>query len=407
MKRLSGGFGWLGALLVGALVVMNAWGAGMVQTVPSKEKVKDTAEGPGLRLAQAVTAATGVAISPLLGVSVVGAWQWMRATPEQRPSMSWYTQPWFWLCGLLLVGLVAAKDVAGAVIPPGMKKPFDVAESFEGKVSGLVAAGALFPMMSSFMGGMLAAGESPFAGTALAAIDWNTVQAVAIFPFALAAYGVVWLASHAITILILLSPWGVVDIALKSLRGALLALVAGVALINPWVGAALSVLTILVAYRVAGWSFRLLIFGWVFGWDFVTRRYRRFKPQPEENWCFLGQPLGDVPVRTYGRLGRDASGRLRFRYRRWLFGAAGETRLPEGNMAVGNGFFFPTLVLEEGDRLRTLIDFPPRYRTHEEALAAACRVPVRDVGLLASIRKVSYWLRELFGLAGPVSAGAS
>ena len=54
--------------------------------------------GPGLALAQTISTVTGVAISPLIGVGALGAWQWFGAkTDEQKANLSWYAQVWFWL----------------------------------------------------------------------------------------------------------------------------------------------------------------------------------------------------------------------------------------------------------------------------------------------------------------------
>src|SRR6478735_12055592 len=72
---------------------------------------KTNGKTPGLEIAALITQVTGVAISPLLGVSAIGAYRWVQAsTPEEKAKLPWYGNPGFWICGLLLVGLVAAKD---------------------------------------------------------------------------------------------------------------------------------------------------------------------------------------------------------------------------------------------------------------------------------------------------------
>ena len=105
---------------------------------------------PGEQIAQTISLITGVAISPLMGVSAVGAWQWWQAkTPEQKAKLPWFANPWFWIPALLLVAACAVKDSAGIVLPPLVKKPFDVAETIEHKISGLVATGAFVPIAAS------------------------------------------------------------------------------------------------------------------------------------------------------------------------------------------------------------------------------------------------------------------
>src|SRR5688572_22248677 len=82
---------------------------------------------PAAPLATVITTVTGIAISPLLGTGAYGAYQWMSAKDEAaRAALPWYAQMSFWLPALLLVGICAAKDSFGAVVPPGLKKPLDV-----------------------------------------------------------------------------------------------------------------------------------------------------------------------------------------------------------------------------------------------------------------------------------------
>ena len=213
-------------------------------------------------------------------------------------------------------------------------------------------------------------------------------------PFGLAVFAVVWLASHAINVLILLSPWGAIDAALKAARTGLLGLITLTATMNPWLSAALSVVVIVVAYFVAGWAFRLTVFGTIFSWEFITRRRARFVLADNNNAMFAGPKLPGVPVRSYGRLRRRDDGGLEFAYRPWLVRAAVTAAVPAGSneLAVGRGAFFSDVVTMDG---RTLFSLPPRYRGHEEALARAGGFGggVKPAGL----RKAWGALREMLG----------
>ena len=105
---------------------------------------------PGVEMAQAVSTITGVAISPLLGASAVGAWKYFATNGQAaRDKLPWYAQPWFWAPALLIVGICALKDVFGMAVPAPLKKPFDVLETISHKVSGLVAIGAFVPLVAS------------------------------------------------------------------------------------------------------------------------------------------------------------------------------------------------------------------------------------------------------------------
>ncbi len=371
----------------------------------SDSSIKTSGKSPGLELAQSISLVTGVAISPLLGVSAVGAWQYFSTDKDQRAGLSWYAQPWFWLCGLLLVGGVAAKDTFGVATPPGMKKPLDVLEVFENKVSGLVAAGALLPMLTTLLHRAHAGdGAMSLSGLGFAAVDGSGLMAALALPFALAAFAVVWLVSHVIHVLILISPWGGIDAALKSVRTALLAALAGVSMIEPWAGAFFSLLIIVVAWLLAGWSFRLMIFGTVFGWDFLTLRRKRFTPGVEFDRAFTARKIGKVPIRTYGRLQKDEQGLFKLIHRPWLVRAPRVLEIPAGSFAIGNGLFYPSFERVEGETSRALLSFPPRYASHEAALAKMYGISVRDVGLVKGFKAAWRWLKELFGFGSRAAA---
>lgn len=392
---------WLALAVVLAPVT---FGAGATTAAP---KVED--KSPVAPIAVAISTITGIAISPLLGTGLYGAYQYFAAKDDvARAALPWFAQVSFWLPALLIVAVCAAKDAFGTVVPPGLKKPLDVLETIENKLSGLVAAGAVVPITMAALSKMIFGGKVAAAGTAVGAatvpdglamihfgaIDFSWLLNLLTVPFGVAMFVVVWMASHAINVLILLSPWGAIDAALKAARTALLGLLTLTATINPWVGAALSLVVIVVAWLVSGWAFRLTHFGSVFCWDFFTRRRARFSPKENDNALFAGGNLPTVPPRTYGRLVQRTAGGLEFVYRPWLFLPVKVANVPadKAALAVGRGLFFSSVTAGDSD---TLFLLPPRYHGHEETFARAYQMGggVRDAGL----RKAWSVLKELFG----------
>ncbi len=353
-------------------------------------------------LAKAVTMVTGMAISPLLWVGAVGAYDYFTASKEEKDKLPWYAQIHFWLPALLLIGVVAAKDSFGTVLPPGLKKPLDVVETVENKISGLVAAGAVVPSIAAVFHSAVASGSHAHLGLAsagLATIDFTPLLNILTVPLAIAAFVFVWLVGHVINVLILISPFGVVDAALKSARTSLLGLLVIVHKINPVWGAVLSLIIIVIAYFLAGWSFRLMIYGSVFTWDFITGKRKRFKPAPNANWMFTGRKIEKTPIRTYGKLIRDDKGQLTFEYRPWLFMQKRTQTLPVGKYAIGRGLFYPDFLLVDGEKVKALLTMPPRYKGHEQEVAQIYSISdVRDTGLLKGIKAIWRWFtRNLFG----------
>jgi hypothetical protein len=212
------------------------------------------------------------------------------------------------------------------------------------------------------------------------------------------AFVFVWLASHAINMLIILSPFTIVDSALKAFRLSLLGLLTGASFANPYLGAALGLVIIVVSYFIAGWSLRLTIFGTVYIWDLVTFRRCRFQPRAESNWMFTARKLEGAPVRSYGRLVFQEGGRLRFDYRPWLVLKQRSFELPQERYCVGRGLFYPEIDRMHENKLTSLFILPPRFMTHEEAVARVYGIDgVRDVGLLKGMTAMWNWLKGLVG----------
>jgi hypothetical protein len=377
-------------LTIGCSCPDTASAATSVEPAPSTK-----AATPGVELANAISIITGTAISPLLGVSAVGAWKYFHTqTPQQRAKLPWFAQPWFWMPGFVLVAVCFLKDTLGIAAPRLLKKPLDVADAIGHKINGLIAVGAFVPLIITVF--PPAEPEASLLGSNgfLAAIDLSWLGNGLLMPVAMLAFCIVFLASNAINVLILLSPFGVLDAALKGFRLLVLLTVTVTAFVNPWLGAVWALIIIGIAYSISGWSFRLSHFGLVFIWDFVTLRRRRFLPDMSANGMFLARRINKVPTRTYGKLLRGEKGGLVLRYRPWLVLCERKLVLPEGQYAIAKGLFYSQIMRVEGEGLTAAILLPPRYRGHEEELLSIYALTgVRDAGLLAAFR----WLRELLG----------
>lgn len=358
---------------------------------------------PGVGIAQTLTTITGVAISPLLGVSAVGCYQYCKAhTDEERAKLPWFASPVFWVPAFLLVAACFLKDTAGTALPAPAKKPFDALETVEHKISGLVATGAFVPIMVNMIHEANSTGGQPtlsLASLGFATVSFsNIAYDVVMTPIMMAFFFIVFLASNAINILILLSPFPPIDAALKTFRASVLASVVGASAFgdwtgHPWMGALWSLAIIAISYLIAGWSLRLSHFGLVFVWQFFTGGRYRFKPDPRENSMFLGRKVEKVPTRTFGRLSRNDKGELIFNYRPWLVLPQRTLVLPPGNYEAGRGLFYSEILRVEGGSARTVFLLPPSYRGHEEEIARIYNFAgTRDVGFRAAWA----WFKGLF-----------
>jgi hypothetical protein len=356
-------------------------------------------------LAEGVAQLTGVAISPLLGVSAVGAWQYYHAPKARRDGLPWFCQPFVWGAGFCLLGLCFLKDLFGTAAPPLLKKPLDVAELFENKASALVACSAFVPFVVSQM-----ARHTPQASLALPPdVQFASVLAIGGFdarfitiPLAIVGFLVVWLACHAINVLIALCPFGFIDGILKLFKAFLLSSVVASSFFSPWLGAAVSLVILFIAGLLAPWAFRLSVFGTLFGLDVLWPGRGRTSVRATEPHAFLARSIADAPVRTYGRLTRAADGSVTFTYRPWLVFSERSVTIPSGNVAVARGLLFPSLLhaTDEQQRRRIVVMFLPRYRSHEQSIASHFGiVDLQDSPLIKGFRAVRAWLADTINIS--------
>lgn len=362
--------------------------------IQAAEKAAPAVPSAVQEMSTAISQITGIAISPLLGMGSVGAYKYFTAKDDTaKAKLPWFAQPWFWAPALLLVGICFAKDSLGPVVPTALKKPLDIAEVFENKLSGLVATGAIVPLAMTVFKAVDSQAALGLSDSGFAALDGSQFMNVLMVPVALCVYATVWVVSHAINILILISPFATVDAALKSFRTAVLASVVGSHWLSDFFGALWALVIVGICVLLAGWAFRLLVFGNLFAWDLVTFRRHRFQPEVGEATAFLARKIDGVPARTLGTV-RPADSGLLFEYRPWLVLPVRSLALNPKEISIGRGLLHPEILSVEGGETTDILDLPPRYRGHEEAVASALRVPtVQDVGLRAAWN----WLRGLLG----------
>jgi len=357
---------------------------------------------PGVTLAQGITEVTGVAISPLLGVSAVGAWRYWRTDAAMRDDLPWFCQPWAWGTGLALLALCFLKDSLGTAVPGVLKKPFDMIELFENKASAAVASAAFVPVVAGQMAehfkalhpGAAAAPTAAIFGSSIAFID----MAWLFVPLAVFAFLMVWICSHAINVLIILSPFSTVDAALKLMRTGLLVMVGLAYAIAPWLAAVFCLLIIAVAIWLAPSAMRLAIFGARFAGDILLPWRGKSRATPDKPHAFTLGRIGDLPARTGGRIIILDDGKAVFRYRRFCILDERSVPLPDGNRVLAKGLLSPALFHRPsggGDETKLLL-FLPRYRGREEDMATPLKaIGVREHALSRGFGAVRGFIGEM------------
>lgn len=352
---------------------------------------------PGVALAQGVTEITGVAISPLLGVSAVGSWTYFRTPAGERDDLAWYCQPWAWSTGFAVLLLCFLKDSLGAAAPGVLKKPFDLAELFENKASALVASAAFVPLIAREMARATGPVEAHAAVIGLPVVGMIDAAWITV-PLSLIGFGLVWVCSHAVNVLIILSPFSSVDTLLKLSRTAVLASVAIASAISPWLGAALCVVILLAAIWFAPAAMRLTIFGSRLAGDVVFRSRGKRRADVNRPHAFLLKKLEGLPSRIGGRLAKTESGGIEFRYRRGCIGPERSVPLPPGRLELAKGILMPVVISADGERESRSLLLLPRYKGMEEELAGSLGFhAVRDHAWARGWRAIKAWWWEMTG----------
>jgi hypothetical protein len=351
--------------------------------------------------ARGVSEITAAAVSPLLVVSAIGAWRYCRSPDGEREDLPFFCHPFIWGAGLALLLLCGLKDLFGPLIPSVLKKPFDMLEVFENKLSALVAGTIFVPvvawqMMQHFPASVFL--PSDHAGVSFASVlplslDSYGFQAL-VLPMALVCFVTVWVTAHVVNVLIALCPIGLLDSALKLLKNFVVAAILMLSIIHPTLGAVLCTMIVLFAAYVFGFAMRFAIFGAVFAAD-VLLLWRSVGQQLEGDAHGFIFGVKGVPPRTFGSLQRREGGRYVFAYKPWLILPTRHIFLPEKEIVIVKGLLSVSAAFQSaGGGMERVLEFLPRHRVQVESLAERYGVRVQDGPAYKGLRAVWFWLRD-------------
>ncbi|MDL2226435.1 hypothetical protein LJB86_02125 [Deltaproteobacteria bacterium OttesenSCG-928-M10] len=361
-------------------------------------------------VADGVSAATGTAISPLVVIFIHGLYNLITAGFKYSSDLPWHAHPTV----LAVLGLVLLMVFLKDTVPLGpFKKPLDAVD--EGIMTGgaLLSLFILLPYLTEMFlpyselavktawNWFSAAPAWADSGFSAAPAETGTfIQRLSGLLAALAGtviYVVVWLVSNTINVIGLVAP-GFVGTLLKSFRLALVGAIYGLAAIHPLLGLAASLLLFITCLAVAGWSFRLTVWGGIFAFDLIFRRWRGHPALSNRLPAFSGSGLAAprrLPKRILGFID-SIDGRLVFRYRRFFIFPRTVQLPPAETLMIGRCLAAPFLADRRGGA-DPLIAFRLRYHGHEDFLAGRLNVSeVKDLGVTAKARGAWQWLKGLW-----------
>lgn len=411
-------------LLVLLLFILTgpAQAAAAQTTAPAHTTGLPDALRQGERLARELTLTTGVAVSPLLGVVLLGAGHYFTAAEADRPALPWHASPRFWGSAAVLLGLLFLKDSSKVALPKLLVAPLDALETLlEKNLSGLLALPVL---ASAFSNGDFAALQAlgTQAKELLLPVAWageTPVAAASGLPGAilgscatLAVYAAIWVCGQAGNVLILLSPSSLLDSLLIAAKTTIAVLLLGLADTLP--GQLLALVLVLLALRLFPRALRLVVFGTLVSQDLVRHRLLgRPVPSPAADRpvrCFTSCRLGGLPLLTCGRLGVQ-DGALAFSWRPLMVGRerSVQTTIDPATCTLGRGFLSPVVCWRDtraAARVQ-LFRLLPAAAAHLDLVAAQLGMRGQEeTSVRSRLAEGWRWCRSLFAPAAVIRVAA-
>ena len=351
---------------------------------PSADK---TAESRAGAITSGITQITGLAINPLLVLIVIGVLDWQSLPEGATPLL--HANPWFWgsLCALLAFSL--GLRLLTPLIP-GFGKLLKGVILVEQKIMGLLTAGLLIPTIALTMENT-GLTSSDHAQVAVAGIFGTSGYVVA----GLLIYLVVWVVSHVIDSLVLLSPFALIDATLLTMRGALLAILGVAYWIHPAISAGICCVLIVICFLIAGWCIRINILASTFAFDLLTLRCKWMRPNQWPIRVFITGKSGLAPTRTRGLLERDPDG-LRVRWRRFYWLTKRSTVLHRGSAKLVRGVVWSELYAESSPKVLVTLILPPRYFNHDQWITEHLEIPAENGTIRRGLAGVVDFFRNIW-----------
>lgn len=315
-------------------------------------------------ISRKITTSTGLAISPLMVAGCLGFYHWWVTSPEKRQKLSVFYQPYVWGTFLTISLLFWLNSCIGTVIP-FLKKPMDFIESIENTLSAFllglplifltqIPANLEFSAMANPAGHKFAGLMLPFfesgsqAFTAFTWVIWIPVLGMCFFS--------VWALSQFLNFLIVISPWGGIDLLLRMAKGFVLAAIFGALLISPWLALMLCSLLILSSLLLLRLTVRACCFVLYLSLDLFLGICAPKKEVGHTVRAYALATVGKIKRRSLGKLEISEDGDVYFR-------AGRKKILPLGEgLEIRHGLLGGVITDASSEKKRDLLRISNRYR---------------------------------------------
>lgn len=341
-----------------------------------------------------LTALTSLSISPILVGGGRSALLYLHASDAERRRLPWNASPWYWGPLLAMGFSFFLAHLIGTSVP-FLGKTVEAARNIESKLSLLYASPLFLAAGTELMSSIERAGItlSPVSSAVAASGNLTGTPIDAFFGGVLGilVFGVIWLSNQAMHALVLVSPSALMGLVLRLLHMLVLVVLLAAAALSPLMGATLAIFIIFVSVGIAGWSFRLSVFGSVIAFDLL--RLSRKQPVKESLLAFSSSALA-LPRRTLGRLTLTKDG-LAFVHRPWLIGPSHMSAIPGPDRILRYGVFYSHIAQIDNRRWLPIVLLPPRYRGSEVAIGLFVGCAATPSALKGGLRAALSWVKQI------------
>lgn len=317
-----------------------------------------------------VVGVTATGLSPLMVLSVTGPVIYFLTEPDQRGELFFFYQPWFWILTGICSLIVLFKDTI-LTFASYLKTPLNILGAIFNFVGFLFGLRLIIYLLGADLG------EDPSLTEKL--LTYLTIAVMLSF------YTAIWIFGNLVEVIILLSPFPLVDTALRILRISVVLVMYVLCWIHPALGLIFALPILLISALTMNRSLQALKLSLRIVWDLVAWRRYPLTPETTSLSAFTVISLPRTPWFTLGKLVKKESG-WHFRYRRFLIGPRVDIEVDLSNLQIAKGTL-ASLAAQKTERgSQVILRFPPGYRGQEETLAKILEGECVDWSAMTKIR---------------------
>lgn len=317
-----------------------------------------------------VVGVTATGLSPLMVLSVTGPAIYFMTDSADRDELYFFYQPWFWIITGICSLIVLFKDTI-LTFASYLKTPLNILGSLFHFVGFLFG----FRLIIYLVGADL--GDDPSLAEKI--LTYSTMVVMLGF------YASIWIFGNLVEVIILLSPFPLVDTTLRFLRIGMVLVMYALCWIHPALGLMFALPILIISALTMNRSLQALKLSTRIAWDLVAWRRYPLTPQTESLAAFTVVSLPRTPWFTLGMLVKKENA-WHFRYRRFLIGPRVDILVDLANLQIAKGTLSSLAVQKTEQGSRVLLRFPPGYRGQEETLAQILGGETADWSAMTKMR---------------------